>query len=134
MKTVIARTCTWSWPIRPAYSVTADDGKQYYVKPITTKDCIVKKVLGSRIAAFCGVKSVETAQVVFDNEFVGNSLAKCNTQAESQAPTPGVHFGSLYPADPATTAVYDMLPANLAESSTRSWVGVDFGDVCTNTL
>lgn len=114
MKRVIAHTRTWSRPRRPAHSVTADDGQHYYVKPRTATNCFAK-VLGSRIAAFCGVASVDTAQVVFDDEFVRKARAECKTQEERETLTADVHFGSLYPGDPLTTPIYDLFPVRLAD-------------------
>lgn len=114
MKTVIACTLTWSRPRRFAYCVIADDGQCYYVKSLTATDCLATKVLGSRIARFCQVAGVETAQVIFNDQFVRNAHAQCKTQEEREALKAGVHFGSLYPADPEKTAMYDLLPAQFA--------------------
>jgi len=93
------------------------DGFCYVVKPRDNPQAersgriLVNEMLGTRIAARLGVPVPPCAVIEVSEELIELSPELRIQIGQHSVPwTPGPHFGSRYPGEPARTTVYDLLP------------------------
>ena len=106
-----------------AYLVQANDDLYYVAKfkgnPKGTRT-LVNELLGSLILRLLGLPVAEGVILHLDETnlpksdwpFVGNPNDKCRAEA-------GLHFGSTFPGNPNTDAVYDLFPMQAAHRITN---------------
>jgi hypothetical protein len=115
MEKVSAVTLVRSIRRMNAHIVIAANGHIYFVKSPVPDYCAGRAVMGGRIAALCGAKAVECAQVIFDEQFVnkfsGSDLPQFNGYASSIRA--GTFYGTRYPANPECTPIFDLFPPSL---------------------
>jgi hypothetical protein len=109
-----------------AHLLEADDGKWYVVKFRNNpqhRRVLVNEVLCARLLDYLKIAAPPTALIEVGAEFLKQN-PECSLQLglKRMEIEPGWQFGSQYPGDPATIAVYDFLPdalvsqvANLAD-------------------
>jgi hypothetical protein len=77
---------------------------------------LINEAIGSQLLALLGIATPDWAIVEVDEGFIAaNPLACISWRSESVPIVPGMHFGSRFPVDPETTAVYVFLPTQLAD-------------------
>jgi hypothetical protein len=89
-----------------AHLIEADDGFAYVVKLSNNpqgRRLLVNELIGSVLLTQLGIATPERGFVRIDDQCMN----------EGDPLTAGVHFGSRYPGEPDTVAVYDFLPAKL---------------------
>jgi hypothetical protein len=93
-----------------------DDGRAYVVKFINNlqlgRRALINEYIAAMMFTHLGVSAPEPALIEVDADFLcrhpevhltGPEMARTGVR-------PGIHFGSLYPGDPAVHSVYDFLP------------------------
>ena len=116
MENVSAVTLVRSIRRMHAHVVIAANGHRYFVKSPLPDYCEGRAVMGAKIAAVCGVKTVEPAQVIFDEEFVARFASSNAPEFDGYTPSlhAGTFFGTRFPTNPDCTAIWDMLPVKSA--------------------
>jgi hypothetical protein len=97
-----------------SHLIEADDGRFYVVKFQNNpqhRRILVNEWIASKFLQYLQIAIPETAIVRLSEDFLaenpGVHIQLGNTRA---AVSPGWHFGSCFPGDPATVAVYDFVP------------------------
>jgi hypothetical protein len=109
-----------------AHLIEADDGRFYVVKFQNNpqhRRILVNEMIASVFLEYLQIKSPESAVIHLDEAFLqANPEVHIQLGNARSAVVPGWHFGSCFPGDPATVAVYDFVPdtllhqtANIAE-------------------
>jgi len=100
-----------------AHLVRASDEHHYVVKFCNNpqgRRIPVNEWIASQLLQFSGILAPQTAAVRIVPDFLeANPNVHLGWRDERVPVEPGLHFGSRYPGDPATTAVYDFLPDSL---------------------
>jgi hypothetical protein len=90
-----------------AYLIEGDNGSAYVVKLSNNtqggRRLLVNEFIGSVLLDQLAIATPTRMFIRIDNHCIGN---------DGSLPA-GVHFGSLYPGNPHTTAVWDLLPSSL---------------------
>ena len=100
-----------------SHLMRCSDGHYYVVKfqnnPQHTR-ILVNEMLGTRIAARMGLPTAPVAVVEVTPELIRLTPELCVEMPRARVPcTPGLQFGSRYPADPHQVAMLDFLPDDL---------------------
>lgn len=102
-----------------AHLMEASDGHSYVVKFLNNpqhRRILVNESIASTFMQYLGIAAPETAIVQLTESFLaGDSDTYIQLGRERRAVTPGWHFGSRFPGDPARTVVYDFLPDTLLD-------------------
>jgi hypothetical protein len=97
-----------------SHLLEADDGRFYVVKFIDNpqhRRILVNELLGSAFLRYLQISTPETALINLSAEFLQeNPDVSIQLGSRRKEVTPGWHFGSCFPGDPARLAVYDFLP------------------------
>ena len=97
-----------------AHLLEADDGHCYVVKFKNNpqhRRILVNELLAATLLEYLQITIPETALVRITEEFVGENPDLHFQLGSRCVPVePGWHFGSRFPGDPQTTAVYDFVP------------------------
>jgi hypothetical protein len=97
-----------------AHLIECDDGVHYVVKFLNNpqhRRILVNEWISSVFLKHLEIAAPKTAIINVTREFLdANPETYLQLGARRQAVEPGWHFGSAFPGDPATTAVYDFLP------------------------
>ena len=94
--------------------VQCSDGRFYVVKFSNNPQgalTLSNEWITEAIFRYLRIATPKLAKIHFSQEFLASNpdvLLQCGLR--SIEPEPGVHLGSLFPGDPAETAVYDFLP------------------------
>jgi hypothetical protein len=100
-----------------AHLLRGDDGHHYVVKFSNGPQgprIPVNEWIASHLLRSSGIQTPQPAVIRITPEFLGdNPDVHLGDRDERVAVEPGLHFGSRYPGDPASTAVYDFLPDSL---------------------
>ena len=95
----------------------ASDGHSYVVKFHNNpqhRRILVNEWIASTFLHYLGIAAPEVAMVQLTESFLADDPAiHIQLGREHRAVTPGWHFGSRFPGDPARTVVYDFLPDTL---------------------
>lgn len=100
-----------------SHLMRCSDGHYYVVKfqnnPQHTR-ILVNEMLGTRIAARMGLPTTPVAVVEVTPELIRLTPELCVEMPRARVPcTPGLQFGSRYPADPHRAVMLDFLPDDL---------------------
>jgi len=102
-----------------SHLVEADDSRYYVVKFVNNpqhRRILVNELLGSCILQYLQISTPETAIISVDRDFLLDNPQVSFELGTKRVPVEvGWHFGSRYPADPSTIAVYDFFPDVLLE-------------------
>jgi hypothetical protein len=102
-----------------AHLMEASDGHCYVVKFLNNpqhRRILVNEWISSVFLRYLGIATPEAAMVSIGPEFLaGNSDVSIQLGSRRQEVSPGWHFGSRFPGDPARTVVYDYLPDTLLD-------------------
>src|SRR6476646_4478447 len=94
-----------------AHLVEASDGQFYIVKFQNNpqhRRILVNELVASVFLKYLQISTADAAVIEVGEEFLRENLDVTIELGASRTPgTPGRQFGSLYPGDPARTAVYD---------------------------
>jgi hypothetical protein len=97
-----------------AHLIEATDGNSYVVKFANNpqgRRTLVNEWIGSVVLHHLGIATPETVPVHVSKTFLTeNPEVYLQLRTRRQSIQPGWHFGSRFPGDPATTAVYDFVP------------------------
>jgi hypothetical protein len=97
-----------------SHLVEAEDGACYVVKLRNNPQhprVLINEAVGSVFLRYLRISAPEVALICLTPEFLrGSPELSIQLGSRSTPAAPGWHFGSQYPGDPATTAVYDFLP------------------------
>jgi hypothetical protein len=100
-----------------AHLIEAADGHFYVVKFLNNpqhRRILVNEWIASVFLRFLGLSAPEGALIRISEDFVrDNPEAHIQLGTRREMVTPGWHFGSLYPGDPARLAVFDFVPDTL---------------------
>jgi len=100
-----------------AHLIEASDGHSYVVKFHNNpqhRRILVNEWIASTFLNYLGIAAPEIAMVEITGSFLaGDPEVYMQLGRERRAVTPGWHFGSRFPGDPARTVVYDYLPDTL---------------------
>jgi hypothetical protein len=107
----------WLRPLRggsQTHLVGASDGHHYVVKLTNNPQgvrTLVNEWVSRRILEYLRIPCPATEVVELTADFIGENARLGIQRGEKIVPPPpGWHFGSRYPGDPQTLAVYDILP------------------------
>jgi HipA-like kinase len=102
-----------------AHLMEASDGHCYVVKFHNNpqhRRILVNEWIASTFLHYLGISAPEVAMVQVTESFLaGEPEIHIQLGRERRAVTPGWHFGSRFPGDPARTVVYDYLPDTLLD-------------------
>jgi len=102
-----------------SHLLEADDGNFYVVKFLNNpqhRRILVNELIAASFFRYLQIAVPETAIVSVSEEFLAENPEACLQLGASRVPVAaGWHFGSRFPGDPATLAVYDFLPDALLE-------------------
>ncbi len=102
-----------------AHLMEASDGYSYVVKFHNNpqhRRILVNEWIASTFLHYLGISAPEAAMIqVTESYLAGDSDTYIQLGREHRAATPGWHFGSRFPGDPARTVVYDFLPDTLLD-------------------
>ena len=102
-----------------AHLMEASDGHSYVVKFHNNpqhRRILVNEWIASTFLHYLGISAPETAMIQITEAFLAGDPETCiQLGRERRAATPGWHFGSRFPGDPARTVVYDFLPDTLLD-------------------
>src|SRR5580693_1938565 len=102
-----------------AHLMEASDGHSYVVKFHNNpqhRRILVNEWIASTFLHYLGIAAPEVAMVQITESFLaGDPDVHIQLGRERRAVTPGWHFGSRFPGDPARTVVYDFLPDTLLD-------------------
>jgi hypothetical protein len=97
-----------------SHLLEADDGHYYVVKFLNNpqhRRILVNELIATVIMRYLQIATPEPAIVSVSRQFLEDNPDVCLQLGSRRVPaSPGWHFGSRYPGDPATVAVYDFLP------------------------
>jgi len=100
-----------------AHLMEATDGHSYVVKFHNNpqhRRILVNEWIASTFLHYLGIAAPEVAMVQITESFLaGDPEVYIQLGSSRRAVTPGWHFGSRFPGDPARTVVYDYLPDTL---------------------
>jgi hypothetical protein len=100
-----------------AHLLEASDGHSYVVKFHNNpqhRRILVNEWIASTFLHYLGIAAPEMAMVqITESCLAGDPDIHIQLGRERRAVTPGWHFGSRFPGDPARTVVYDFLPDTL---------------------
>lgn len=117
-----------------AHLLEAEDGHYYVVKFRDNpqgRRILINEWIASVFLQYLEIAVPETAVILVTADFIQENPELCiQLGARRQPVQPGWHFGSRYPGDPATTAVYDFLPDVLLSQvvNRRDFLGVLVAD------
>jgi len=98
----------------------ASDGHSYVVKFHNNpqhRRILINEWIASAFLHYLGIAAPEVAMVQVTETFLaGDPNIHIQLGRERRAVTPGWHFGSRFPGDPARTVVYDFLPDTLLDT------------------
>jgi hypothetical protein len=102
-----------------AHLMEASDGHSYVVKFHNNpqhRRILVNEWIASTFLHYLGISAPEVAMIQITESFLAGDPETCiQLGRERRAVTPGWHFGSRFPGDPARTVVYDFLPDTLLD-------------------
>jgi hypothetical protein len=102
-----------------AHLLEANDGNSYVVKFLNNpqhRRILINEWIASTFLHYLGIAAPEVAMVQITEMFLaGVPEVHIQLGREQRAVTPGWHFGSRFPGDPARTVVYDFLPDTLLD-------------------
>ena len=102
-----------------AHLMDASDGHSYVVKFHNNpqhRRILVNEWIASTFLHYLGIAAPEVAMVQITESFLaGDPEIHIQLGRERRPVTPGWHFGSRFPGDPARTVVYDFLPDTLLD-------------------
>jgi hypothetical protein len=113
-----------------SHLLEASDGHSYVVKFHNNpqhRRILVNEWIASTFLHYLDIASPEIAMVELTREFLAaNPDVHIQLGRERRPVTPGWHFGSRFPGDPARTVIYDFLPDALLEhvENLRDFLGV----------
>lgn len=97
-----------------SHLIEADDDRTYIVKFQNNpqhRRILINELIASTFLRYLQIATPETAIVNVSRQFLDDNPEVHIQLGTTRSPiTPGWHFGSCYPGDPARTAVYDFLP------------------------
>jgi hypothetical protein len=99
-----------------AYLVEASDGRFYVVKFQNNpqhRRILINEILCASLLQTLGIPAAPGCPILVTPQFCAEFPQvhiKSGGAEHQPAPTPGWHFASLFPGDPATMAVYDYIP------------------------
>jgi hypothetical protein len=97
-----------------SHLIEGDDGYFYVVKFLNNpqhRRILINELVASVFLRYLQISCPDAALIEITPEFLReNPQAAFELGAQSIAATPGRHFGSKFPGDPAKLAVYDFLP------------------------
>lgn len=97
-----------------SHLLEADDGRYYVVKFVDNpqhRRILINEFLAGEFLRYLQIATPETAIINVSAEFLReNPEVYIQLGSQRKPVTPGWHFGSCFPGDPARTAVYDFLP------------------------
>jgi hypothetical protein len=117
-----------------AHLLEAENGRFYVVKSRDNpqgRRILINEWVAAVFLRHLEITVPETALIEVTPEFVRDHPEFCIQLGTSRRPVePGWHFGSCFPGDPATTAVYDFLPDALLTQvvNSRDFLGVLVAD------
>jgi hypothetical protein len=102
-----------------SHLLEAEDGQFYIVKFQNNpqhRRILVNELVAVVLLEYLQISVPECALIDVPGEFLRATPEICLSLGTRKVPvTPGWHFGSRYPGDPARVAVYDFLPDSLVE-------------------
>ena len=102
-----------------AHLMEASDGHSYVVKFHNNpqhRRILINEWIASTFLHYLGIAAPEVAMVEVTNAFLAaDPDTYIQLGSERRAVTPGWHFGSRFPGDPARTVVYEFLPDTLLD-------------------
>jgi len=102
-----------------AHLLEADDGRFYVTKFQNNpqhRRILVNEILASTFLRYLQISSPATNLVRLDDSFLETNPDIYIQLGTSREPVlPGWHFGSCFPGDPATVAVFDFIPDSVLE-------------------
>ena len=102
-----------------AHLMEASDGHSYVVKFHNNpqhRRILINEWIASTFLHYLGIAAPEVAMVQITESFLaGDPEVYIQLGSSRRAVTPGWHFGSRFPGDPARTVVYDYLPDTLLD-------------------
>jgi hypothetical protein len=97
-----------------SHLIEGDDGGFYVVKFLNNpqhRRILTNELVSSIFLRYLQISCAETAIIAVSSEFLrDNPQVFLELGTRSVPVTPGRHFGSKFPGDPASLAVYDFLP------------------------
>jgi hypothetical protein len=103
-----------------AHLMEASDGYSYVVKFHNNpqhRRVLVNEWIAATFLHFLGISAPEVAMIqITESYLAGDPETYIQLGRERRAVTPGWHFGSRFPGDPARTVVYDFLPDTLLDT------------------
>jgi hypothetical protein len=97
-----------------SHLIEGDDGCFYVVKFLNNpqhRRVLINELVCSVLLQYLQISCPETAMIFVSTEFLReNPQVSLDLGAQSVSVTAGRHFGSKFPGDPASLAVYDFLP------------------------
>jgi len=110
-----------------SHLLEADDGQYYVVKFLNNpqhRRILINEWIVSAFFRYLHIAVPQTAIIRISEGFLAENPAACLQLGSREAlASPGWHFGSCFPGDPARLAVYDFLPDALLQQLTN---GVHF--------
>jgi hypothetical protein len=102
-----------------AHLLEATDGHFYVVKFLNNPVCgrtLINEWMSSAVLKHLQIATPETIAIHVSERFLAeNPDVYVQLRVGRRSIGPGLHFGSRFPSDPATTVVYDFLPDALFE-------------------
>ena len=106
-----------------AHLMEASDGQHYVVKFLNNpqhRRILVNEWISSVLLRYLGLATPEGVVVQISQDFLqANPEVFIQLGSARHAVTPGWHYGSRFPGDPARTVVYDFLPDTLLTQVTN---------------
>ena len=103
-----------------AHLMEASDGHSYVVKFHNNpqhRRVLVNEWIAATFLHYLGISAPEVAMIqITESYLAGDADTYIQLGRERRAVTPGWHFGSRFPGDPARTVVYDFLPDTLLDT------------------
>lgn len=102
--------------ISRSHLLAADDGNCYVTKFARNSEArrrLINEWLGSQLLSRVGIATPPAAIIEASAAFLSAHESKLASISREPVSLQGFHFGSQFPGDPATTAVYDYLPDQL---------------------
>lgn len=102
-----------------SHLVEVEDGRFFVVKVQNNpqhRRILVNEWIAAQLLEYLQISAPTTALVNFSDQFLKNNPeVYVQLGTRRSAVSPGVHFGSCFPGDPAKVAVYDFIPDSLLE-------------------
>jgi hypothetical protein len=99
-----------------SYLLDTKDGNHYVTKFAWGEKArrhAINEWIGSQLLSHLGLATPSTRIVEVTEEFLAANRSKLSEAGCEPSELRGLHFGSQYPGDPATSTVYDYLPDSL---------------------